>query len=103
MSESQAHEPVFAVCLDDQGCPVSLQVHKIYRVLPDERAAQDDYIRVIDESGEDYLFHNSAFVVIDVPDAVRDSLIKPPPPEPEPAPRKPRRRRVNAGKGTPSS
>lgn len=105
MSDAQALEPVFAVCIDDQGVPVSLDVHRIYRILPDERAGQDDYVRVIDNSGEDYLFHRSAFVVIDVPDVVRDSLLKPPPPEPAPAPRpaRPRRPRVNAGKGTPSS
>lgn len=46
----------FAVCVDNDGYPVSLKLHKIYRVLPDEDAEADGDLRVVDESGEDYLF-----------------------------------------------
>lgn len=46
----------FAVCLDNTGYPASLELHKIYRVLPDAQAARDGYLRIVDESGEDYLY-----------------------------------------------
>ena len=69
----QAH---FAVCINNDGYPASLELHKIYRVLPDEDAAADGDVRVIDESGEDYLYPASYFVPIDVPQAVERSLLK---------------------------
>ena len=46
----------FALCLDNRGNEASLILGKVYRILPDVRAAKDERIRVIDESGEDYLF-----------------------------------------------
>jgi hypothetical protein len=46
----------YVLCVDDGGYPESLEVRKLYAVLPDERAAANDYIRVIDETGEDYLY-----------------------------------------------
>ncbi len=49
---------------------MSLEVRKIYEVLDDERAARHELLRVIDESGEDYLFPRALFVPIDVPDAL---------------------------------
>ena len=81
------------VCIDNDGYPASLELHKIYRVLPDADAAADGDLRVVDESGEDYLFPASAFAPIQVPDSVRDSLLKPPikatataqPPQSDPA------------------
>jgi len=45
----------FVICIDNSDYLASLELHKIYTVLPDERAAEDDYLRVVDESGEDYL------------------------------------------------
>jgi hypothetical protein len=66
----------FAVCIDNSGYPVSLELHKIYRVLPDEQAAADDTLRVIDESGEDYLFSAERFVTIDLPHAVKHAILK---------------------------
>jgi hypothetical protein len=51
-----------------------LERHKIYRVLPDEDAAADGDIRVIDESGEDYIYSAERFVPISVPLAVKKSL-----------------------------
>lgn len=67
--------PRFAVCLNNTGYPASLELHKIYQVLPDEDAAQDGDIRVIDESGEDYLYPASFFVVIDVPQEVERAIL----------------------------
>jgi hypothetical protein len=54
----------FAVCLNNAEYPVSLERHKIYRVLPDEEAEQDGDLRIIDESGEDYLYPARYFMPI---------------------------------------
>lgn len=66
----------FAVCLKNQGYPASLELHKIYRILPDEQARIDGDLRVVDESGEDYLYPADYFVVIDLPTIVKKSLLK---------------------------
>jgi hypothetical protein len=63
----------FAVC---EGFEASLERNKIYTVLPDEDAEQDGDLRVIDESGEDYVFSADRFVAIEVPAPVRASLLK---------------------------
>jgi hypothetical protein len=67
----------FVVCVSNEGYPASLELHKIYRVIPDEDAAEDGDLRVIDESGEDYLFPSSYFTPIKVPAVVEESLLKP--------------------------
>jgi hypothetical protein len=54
----------FVVCVENGEYPASLELHKIYRVLPDEVAAADGDLRVIDESGEDYLYPASYFLPI---------------------------------------
>ena len=66
----------FVVCVRNQGYEASLERNKIYAVLPDEGAERDGDLRVIDESGEDYLFSADRFVAIEVPAAVRASLLK---------------------------
>ena len=65
----------FAVCVNNRGYSASLELHKIYRVLPDEDAAEDGDIRVIDESGEDYLYSAERFVEVELPHTVRRSLL----------------------------
>lgn len=64
----------FAVCVDNADYEASLIVRKIYEVLPDEQAAKDDLIRVIDESGEDYLYHRSQFMFVELPAEVERAL-----------------------------
>ncbi len=66
----------FAICIDNSEYPASLELHKTYRVLPDEEAEMDGDLRVIDESGEDYLFSAAYFVVIDVPHETAQVLDK---------------------------
>ena len=66
----------FAVCVRNDGYEASLERNKIYAVLPDEEAEREGDLRVIDESGEDYLFAADRFVAIEVPAAVRASLLK---------------------------
>ena len=65
----------FALCLDNRGNEASLIRGKVYRTLPDVRAAHDQLIRVVDESGEDYLFARKQFAVVDFPQAVRRKLL----------------------------
>ena len=66
----------FAVCVDNSGYEASLERNKIYVVLSDKDAESDRDIRVVDESGEDYLFSADRFVPIEVPAAVKASLLK---------------------------
>ena len=66
----------FAVCVNNGGHEASLERNKIYVVLPDRDAERDGDLRVVDDSGEDYLFSADRFVPIDVPAAVKASLPK---------------------------
>lgn len=59
--------PRFVLCVSSGGYEASLAARKVYRVLPDEKAAPRGLLRVIDDSGEDYLFPASLFVPIEVP------------------------------------
>ena len=62
-------EQQFAVCVKNEDYPASLEVRKIYEVLPDVKAAKHGLIRIIDESGEDYLYPQDFFVDIEIPEA----------------------------------
>ena len=64
----------FAVCIANEGCD-DLQVWKLYRVLPDSKAEAEDYLRVIDESGEDYLYPSKRFIVVEFSSAVEKKLL----------------------------
>jgi hypothetical protein len=64
----------FAVCVENRGNEASLILGKVYRVRPDARAPKDDLLRVVDESGEDYLFAADQFVLVDFPEAIRRRL-----------------------------
>ncbi|MCC7103616.1 MAG: hypothetical protein IT307_00600 [Chloroflexi bacterium] len=66
----------FAVCVENEGYEVSLERNKIYRTLPDPDAEREGDVRVVDESGEDYLYPADWFVPIDVPEAVAASLLR---------------------------
>lgn len=65
----------FVVCIDNTGYEVSLELHKIYRVLRDDEAAAEGDVRVVDESGEDYLYPANYFSAIKVPAEIRRSLL----------------------------
>lgn len=64
----------YVLCIDDGDYPESLEVRKIYQVLPHDRAAANDYIRVIEETGEDYLYPTKYFVPIHVPHEAAEIL-----------------------------
>ena len=63
--------PRFAICVNNSEYPASLELHKIYRVLPDKDAQSDGDLRIIDESGEDYLFPAEYF--IELPQTAADT------------------------------
>lgn len=65
----------FAVCVNNADYPASLEMHKIYQVLPDEDAESDGDFRIIDESGEDYLYPAEYFVLTALPQAVEKSFL----------------------------
>ena len=74
MSARTATPAEYVVCVENGDYPVSLELHKIYRALPDEGALADGDLRIVDESGEDYLYPATAFVGINLPERVRSSL-----------------------------
>jgi hypothetical protein len=61
----------YVICINNEGYLASLEERKIYRVLADPDAEVHGYLRVIDESGEDYLYAADRFVAIDVPEQVQ--------------------------------
>lgn len=73
--DKNAKAPRFVVCIDNADYPASLELHKIYRLVPDADAEADGDLRVVDESGEDYLYPASRFAAIEVPRAVEKSLL----------------------------
>ena len=64
----------FAVCLDNRDYEASLEVAKLYRVVPDEDAARRGYLRVVDESGEDYAYAAPRFFLLSAPVSLRRAL-----------------------------
>ena len=68
-------ETKFVACIENKNYPASLEFGKIYRVVPDEKAAKYQMIRVVDESGEDYLYSQKSFVVIELPHLAEDAFM----------------------------
>jgi hypothetical protein len=65
----QQSSGAFALCVEDGGME-DLEVRKLYQVLPDREAAREGYLRVVDESGEDYMYPSELFVAVRLPAAV---------------------------------
>lgn len=63
----------FVICVQNDGSD-DLELRKVYPVLSDPQAEQDGYVRVIDESGEDYLYPESYFMPVILPDETRQQL-----------------------------
>jgi len=63
----------FVLCIENRECE-DLEKGKVYRLLPDAKAKREGYVRVVDESGEDYLYPESYFVAVDLPDKAREAL-----------------------------
>ena len=67
--------PQFLLCIKNDAYPASLEVRKVYRALPDPAASAKGFVRVVDESGEDYLYPADTFVAVDLPQAAVDALL----------------------------
>jgi len=63
----------FALCIENRECE-DLDKRKIYRVLPDDKAENEGYLRIVDESGEDYLYPQSYFILVELPREAQDAL-----------------------------
>jgi len=67
-------EARFVVCIRAGGCE-DLEPRKVYQVVPDDAAAEDGLLRVIDESGEDYLYPRDLFVPVELPRDAAEALM----------------------------
>ena len=75
MSKRRNTAPRFAVCVETDD-PDLLTPRMLYQVLPDESAARSDYVRVIDNEGEDYLYPAKYFVIVDLPREVERAFLR---------------------------
>ena len=66
----------FIICVKNQGYDASLELRKFYEVLPDPDAQQHGQVRVVDESGEDYLYPKSFFMELKIPAEAEDALLR---------------------------
>jgi len=71
--KKEGKEPPFGLCIEKKDSE-DLEKKKIYQVIPDEAALTEGYLRVIDESGEDYLYPESYFVLIPLPNEAQEAL-----------------------------
>ena len=67
------HRSAFVLCIENRECE-DLEKGKVYPLLPDAKAKREGYVRVVDESGEDYLYPESYFVPVDLPAKAREAL-----------------------------
>ncbi len=68
------HDTEFALCIENTDCE-DLEKGKVYQILQDDTAAKEGYLRVVDESTEDYLYPKSYFVFLDLPKKAQDALL----------------------------
>ena len=76
MKKKATPEVQFAVCITNAGYEAALEVGKLYRVIADPQARKHGYVRIVDESGEDYGYTADRFVPIAVPKPVEEALLK---------------------------
>ena len=71
--KKEKKEQVFALCIGNKDCEDLVRC-KIYQVIPDEKSEKEGYLRVIDESGEDYLYPQSYFILVQLPRKAQEAL-----------------------------
>lgn len=69
-------ETAFVICIQNEGYLASLEIRKIYQRLPDDEAAKHQLLRVVDESGEHYLYPEAYFMHVDLPLSVQEVLLR---------------------------
>jgi len=72
-STSRRTSPAYLLCVDS-GANDDLQVRRLYRVIPDPAASRSDYVRLVDDSGEDYLYPASCFIPLELPQPAHVAL-----------------------------
>ena len=72
--KGKTREPRFVICIQNDNSE-DLEIRKLYQVLPDEAAAADGLLRIVDESGEDYLYPAKLFLAIDLPQTIEKALL----------------------------
>jgi hypothetical protein len=65
----------FVICINNGGYEDDLKVRTVYQVLPDESAAKSNYLRIVDETGEDYLYPAEYFILIEIPQEAEELLL----------------------------
>jgi hypothetical protein len=76
MATRKQPKPQFAICVENAEYPASLELHRVYRVVADREAEREGDLRIIDESGEDYLYPSQYFVLVDLPQETARTLTK---------------------------
>ena len=76
MKTRQISSRRFSICINNSEYPASLELHKIYRIIPDKDAEHDGDLRIIDESGEDYLYPAKYFVSLKLPITIVRTLTR---------------------------
>jgi hypothetical protein len=71
----RSSEKMFAICVKNPGCEVSLETRKLHQVLQDPEAEKHRQIRIIDESGEDYLYPENFFMIIELPTTLQRAVL----------------------------
>ncbi len=74
MRTSRTQPVRFALCIDNADYPASLEARKLYEVLPDDQAASQRQLRIVDESGEDYLYPTRYFRLVTIPPSLNRVL-----------------------------
>jgi len=74
--QTQQREPRFVICINNTEYPAALERRKIYQVIPDDSAAQHQLLRIIDESGEDYLYPEIYFVPALFPPSIQEAILR---------------------------
>ena len=70
----EAQEKKFVLCIRNDECE-DLELRKVYQVLPDQKASREGYLRIIDESGEDYLYPESYFIPVTLTSEAQEALL----------------------------
>jgi hypothetical protein len=76
MNAKDSKKLKFAICVNNDGYKASLEIGKLYRVIPDQKSLIHGYLRVIDESGEDYGYSADRFFLIELPETVEKALVE---------------------------
>ena len=71
--EQNSEKLTFMLCIENRDCE-DLERRKMYQVLPDSEASKEGYVRVLDESGEDYLYPESYFIPLQLPREAQEAL-----------------------------